>query len=93
MLSVKSLSLSLVVSVIGIVLYSVFYNSSFVDEFIEKSFTDKTRNRLQKEENMTSIFQKIAQNVLLKAPAGPETTFGELWKEQRSVIVFFRRFG
>lgn len=93
MLSVKSLSLSLVVSVIGIVLYSVFYDSSFVDEFIEKSFTDKTRNRLHEEENMTSIFQKIAQNVLLKAPAGPETTFGELWKEQRSVIVFFRRFG
>ena len=71
MISVKSLSLSLVVSVIGIVLYSVFYDSSFVDEFIEKSFTDKTRNRLQEEENMTSIFQKIAQNVLLKAPAGP----------------------
>jgi len=93
MLSVKSLSLSLVVSVIGIVLYSVLYDSSFVDEFIEKSLIDKTRNRLQEEENMTSIFQKIAQNVLLKAPAGPETTFGELWKEQRSVIVFFRRFG
>jgi len=94
MLSVKSLSLSLVVSVIGIVLYSVCYDSSFVDEFIEKSFADKTRNNsLQEEENMTSLFQKISQNVLLKAPAGPETTFGELWKEQRSVIVFFRRFG
>jgi len=40
-----------------------------------------------------SAFQKIAQNVLLKAPAGPETTFSELWKDHRCVIVFFRRFG
>jgi len=42
---------------------------------------------------MANLFQKIAQNVLLKAPAGPETTFGELWKDHRCVIVFFRRFG
>jgi len=40
-----------------------------------------------------SAFTKIAQNVLLKAPAGPETTFGELWKDHLCVIVFFRRFG
>merc|ERR1712142_451654 len=40
-----------------------------------------------------SAFQKIAQNVLTKAPAGPETTFGELWKDHRCVIIFFRRFG
>jgi len=43
--------------------------------------------------NDMSAFQKIAQNVLLKAPAGPETTFAELWKDHRCVIVFFRRFG
>jgi len=40
-----------------------------------------------------SAFQKIAQNALIKAPAGPETTFGELWKDHRCVIIFFRRFG
>jgi len=42
---------------------------------------------------MALLFQKIAQNILLKAPAGPETTFGELWKDHRCVIIFFRRFG
>ena len=91
MLSVKSLSLSLVVCVIGIVLYSVCYDSTFVDEFIEKSFADKTRNNsLQEEENMTSIFQKISQNVLLKAPAGPVST--KVYNCSNLMILIVRGF-
>jgi len=40
-----------------------------------------------------NLAAKIASNVIKKAPSGPETTFGEVWKNQSCVIVFFRRFG
>jgi len=40
-----------------------------------------------------SLVKNIANNVVTKAPSGPQVTFGELWADQRCVIVFFRRFG
>lgn len=45
------------------------------------------------EEDKMSIATKIASNIIKRAPSGPEASFGELWKDQTSVVVFFRRFG
>jgi len=45
------------------------------------------------QEAKMSIASKIAGNIIKRAPSGPETTFGEIWKEQSCVVVFFRRFG
>jgi len=76
------------VLICGVFVYTPFFSELF-DHLIEKSFLEERNPDIA---NM-SVYQKIAQNVLLKAPAGPETTFSEVWKERRSVIVFFRRFG
>jgi len=45
------------------------------------------------EEDKMSIASKIAGNLIKRAPSGPEVTFGEVWKDHRCVLVFFRRFG
>ncbi len=36
---------------------------------------------------------KIADVSVTTAPDGPSVKFSEMWREQRCVIVFFRRFG
>jgi len=47
-----------------------------------------------KEEGNMSVSSKIASNIIKRAaPGGPDSTFGELWKDHTCVIVFFRRFG
>jgi len=74
--------------IVGGLVYAPWFTEIF-DHLVEKSFLEDRNPDIA---NM-SVYQKIAQNVLLKAPAGPETTFNEVWKERRSVIVFFRRFG
>jgi hypothetical protein len=45
------------------------------------------------EEDKMTMASKIAGYVIKKAPGGPDVTFGELWKDQSCVVVFFRRFG
>jgi len=51
-----------------------------------------TKIEIKEEDNM-SVASKIASNIIKRAPGGPESTFGELWKDHTCVIVFFRRFG
>jgi len=46
-----------------------------------------------KEEDNMSVASKIASNIIKRAPSGPDSTFGELWKDHTCVVVFFRRFG
>ena len=37
--------------------------------------------------------EKISRNLVSKVPDGPDVTFEELWRDQKCVIVFLRRFG
>jgi len=68
------------------------YCTDILDSLLDKAFAPSDELDVRNA-SMTSLFKKIAQNVVLKAPSGPETTFNDIWKDQRSVIVFFRRFG
>ena len=40
-----------------------------------------------------SVIARITNNILKRPVYETETTFGELWKDDRCVIVFFRRWG
>ena len=40
-----------------------------------------------------SLISRIAQNSLKRPVDGTTVTFNEIWKDQRCVIVFFRRWG
>ena len=40
-----------------------------------------------------SVISNIAKNTLLNPSDGSQTTFSELWKDNRCVFVFFRRWG
>jgi len=37
--------------------------------------------------------EKISRNHISKVPDGTDVTFEELWRDQKCVIVFLRRFG
>jgi len=88
----KLAALSIVVACGAVLLYSnQQYCTDILDSLLDKAFASDELD--VRNASMTSLFKKIAQNVVLKAPSGPETTFNDIWKDQRSVIVFFRRFG
>ena len=37
--------------------------------------------------------ERVSRNRVLKAPDGPEVNFEELWRDEKCVIIFLRRFG
>ena len=39
-----------------------------------------------KEEDNMSVASKIASNIIKRAPGGPESTFGELWKDHVGIF-------
>jgi len=82
---------SVLIGLLALLVYNPWLKEVFDHLLIEKTCTGDSDTEIV---NMTvAQVMKIAQNALLKAPSGPETTFGEVWKERRTVIVFFRRFG
>lgn len=82
---------SVLIGLLTLLVYNPWLKEVFDHLLIEKTFIGDRDTEIV---NMTvAQVMKIAQNALLKAPNGPETTFGEVWKERRTVIVFFRRFG
>ena len=44
-----------------------------------------TKIEIKEEDNM-SVASKIATNIIKRAPGGPESTFGELWKDHVGIF-------
>jgi len=61
--------------------------------FVPPSLYDPAASTVIEESNKMNLAAKIASNAIKKAPSGPETSFGDIWKNQSCVVVFFRRFG
>merc|ERR1711976_819134 len=57
--------------------------------FVPPSLYEPVALTVIKESDKMNIASKIASNVIKKAPSGPETSFGEIWKNQSCVVVFF----
>jgi len=61
--------------------------------FVPPSLYEPAASTVIEESNKMNLAAKIASNAIKKAPSGPETSFGDIWKNQSCVVVFFRRFG
>ena len=65
----KLAALSIVVACGAVLLYSNQYCTDILDSVIDKAFASDELD--VRNASMTSLFKKIAQNVVLKAPSGP----------------------